>query len=290
MTGYGQARQESEGRTVAAEVRSVNGRYLKVMCHVPGELAAIERDLEKRVRRSVRRGSVDLYVKVEFTGARAARPINGDALRAYVTALLESTRELEADVRVGVDGLVALPGVLEAEELGDEDAEELAASIGQTVDAAVDRLDRMRQTEGAHLREELLGHAATIERLVAAVAAGPDQAQQHYVERLAERVNRLLEGTDIAVNPQDLAREVAIYAERSSVAEEIARLRSHIEQFRRALDQDESVGRRLEFLAQEMHREVNTMGSKVADVGLSEAIVDLHGAVDKIREQVANIE
>ncbi|MFW6163249.1 MAG: YicC/YloC family endoribonuclease [Planctomycetota bacterium] len=290
MTGYGQARQEGDGRSVVAEIRSVNGRYLKVASHVPNELAAIERDLEKLVRRRVRRGSVDLYARVEFTGARAARPINADALRAYATALLEATRELEAEVRLGVDALVALPGVLEAEELSEEDTEELAAAIAETVEAALDGLDRMRQVEGAHLREELLGHAAAIERIVAAVEAGRDEAQQRYVQRLTERVNRLLEGTDIAVGAQDLAREVAIYAERSSVAEEIARLRSHVGQFRQALDRDEPVGRRLEFLAQEMHREVNTMGSKVADVGLSEAIVDLHGSVDKIREQAANIE
>ena len=290
MTGYGQARWEGEGRGALVEVRSVNGRFLKIVQHLPNELAGIERDLEKQISRRVKRGTVDLYVKVGLTGACAARPVNVAALRSYVAQLREIGRELDIGVVLSADALAALPGVLEPEEVGEDEAEELAAKIAKTVAAALDELDRMREAEGANLRDELLAHADAIEGAVGRVEAGHPEAQERYAERLAERVNRLLHGTGIAVGPQDVAREIAIYAERSSVAEEIARLRSHVQQFREALDKDEPVGRRLEFLAQEMHREVNTMGSKVADVGLSGDIVDLHGEVDKIREQVANIE
>ena len=290
MTGYGQARWEGDGQAIVVEARSVNGRYLKIVPHLPNELAALERDLDKQIRRRVGRGTVDVYVRLELSGARAARPVNVDALRSYARQLQAVGEELGINVTLTGDALVILPGVLEADELAEEEAEALAGALRSAVDAALDELDRMRQAEGAHLREELLAHAEAIEAIVARVEAGHAEAQQQYVERLVERVNRLLQGTEIVVSPQDLAREVAIYTERSSVVEEVARLRSHIGQFRKALDQGEPVGRRLEFLAQEMHREVNTTGAKVADVGLSEEVVDLHGEVDKIREQVANIE
>ena len=290
MTGYGQARWDGEGRAVVVELRAVNGRFLRVVPHVPSEFAATEHQFVKRVGRRVRRGTVDLYVRVESTGARAARPINADALRSYVARLREVGEELGIGVALHAAALSALPGVLEPEAMAEEEVASLASAVAATLDAALEELDGMRVAEGAQLRDELLAHAAAIEAAIARVEAGHGVAQQHYAERLAERVNRLLQGTDIVASPQDLAREIAIYAERSSVCEEVARLRSHIEQFREALDRDEAVGRRLEFLAQEMHREVNTMGSKVADVALSAEIVDLRGEVDKIREQVANIE
>jgi len=290
MTGYGQGRWEANGCALLVEVRSVNGRFFKLVTHLPNEFGPAEREFDRQIRQRVKRGTVDLYVKLELSGARAARPVNRDALASYVRQLREAGDELGVEIGIGGAALAALPGVLEAEEVSDDEVEGLCEKAGSTVEAALDELDRMRLAEGANLREELLAHCAAVEALAATVEAGHADTQSRYAERLTERVNRLLQSTDIVVTPQDLAREIAIYAERSSVAEEIARLRSHVQQFQAALDKDEPVGRRLEFLAQEMHREVNTMGSKVADVGLSEQIVNLHGEVDKIREQVANIE
>jgi len=290
MTGYGQARSDAEGRTVVVEVRSVNGRYLKTVLHVPNELGAFEQELEKQIRRRGKRGTVDLWVAIEVSGARAAKPINADALRSYAVQLREVGRELGIEVSLSSDALTMLPGVLEPQEMGDAEAQELHGRIETVVESALDALDRMRQAEGAHLREELLAHAQAVETIVERVEAGQPAAQEHYAQRLTERVNRLLRSTNVTVGEQDLAREIAVYAERSSVCEEAARLRSHVQQFRAALDKSEPVGRRLEFLAQEMHREVNTMGAKVADVGQSQEIIGLQGAVDKIREQVANIE
>ena len=289
MTGYGQARWEGDGCVVAVELRSVNGRFFKFVSHLPNELAALERDLEKQARRRVGRGTVDLYVKLEFTGARAARPVNIEALVSYVRQLREAGQKLGVEITVNAEALAALPGVLEPEDVDDE-VTELFARVGQAVEEAFDALDGMRRAEGANLRDELLRHVEAIESVAAEVEARHPEAQGRYAERLTERVNRLLQGTDIVVTQQDLAREIAIYAERSSICEESARLHSHVQQLREALDKDEQVGRRLEFLAQEMHREVNTMGSKVADVGLSQQIVDLRGVVDNIREQVANVE
>jgi len=290
MTGYGQARREGDGFVVLVELRSVNGRYFRLNSRVPNELAAAERGFEKRIRERVTRGSVDLYVKVELTGARAARPVNTAALASYLRQLRDVGDKLGCPIALTPEALAVLPGVLEGEEIADGEAEALVAEVDKALGAALDAIDAMRRAEGASLRDELLRHCDAVEAIVAEVATSAPEGVQHYKGRLRERVDRLLQDTGIAVSEQDLAREIAIYADRSSVCEEVARLRSHAEQFREALAQAEPVGRRLEFLAQEMHREVNTMGSKVADAALSRQMVDLHGAVDKIREQVLNVE
>jgi uncharacterized protein (TIGR00255 family) len=290
MTGYGQGCWEGEGRLVRVELRAVNSRYFKLITRMPNEFAAAERDFEKILRGRVDRGSIELFVKVELMGARAARPINKEALASYIRQLREVGDDLGVTIAFNADSLLNLPGVLDADEVSDEEAALLQTKVVEAIGSALDDLDRMRAAEGANLREELLRHCAGIESTVAEIDAKHPEAQARYKERLTERINRLLQGTDMVVTEQDIARECAIYAERSSVCEEVARLQSHIQQFREALGQAEPVGRRLEFLAQEMHREVNTMGSKVADVDLSRKVADLHGAVDKIREQVLNIE
>jgi uncharacterized protein (TIGR00255 family) len=257
---------------------------------MPVELAACEREFEKRVRERIARGTVELFVKVEFTGARAARPVNKGALASYLRQVREVSEELGCPITVSADGLASLPGVLDPDELSECEAGVLQAQVTAALEAALDEIGRMRVAEGGSLRDELLRHCEAVEAIVNQVqAASPEMLREHQ-NRLLERVNHLLADTGITVSEQDVAREIAIYADRSNVAEEIARVRSHVEQFREALDQSEPVGRRLEFLAQEMQREVNTMGAKVAGAALSRQLVALHGEVDKIREQVPNVE
>jgi len=290
MTGYGQARWEGEGRVVLVELRSVNGRFFKLSSRVPHELGAAEHEFEKIVRQRIDRGSVDLFVKIELAGARAARPVNTDALESYVRQIREVGEKVGVTVTVSAESLAALPGVLDSEEMGSEEAEALLAQVTAALGRALDELDTMRRIEGRRLSDELLRHGDAVESLVAAIEAAQPDGQRRQKERLIERVNRLLGDTSIVVGEAELAREIAIYADRSSVDEETARLRSHVHQLREALGQDGPVGRRLEFLAQEMHREVNTMSAKVGDIGVARQIAALHIEVDKIREQVLNIE
>jgi uncharacterized protein (TIGR00255 family) len=290
MTGYGQARHEGDGWVTQVEVRSVNGRYFKLSARVPHEFGAFERDFEKRIRRRIARGSVDLTVKVELTGERAARPLNVRALTSYVRSLQELGRELNVPVALTADALASLPGVLDAEELREEEAKALVDHLTAALDAALDEADRMRQAEGANLRAELLAHCEAIERMVAEVEEAQPAALEEHQRRLVERVNRLLQNTGIAAGEENVAREVAIFADRSNVSEEIARLRSHVKQLREALDKPEPVGRRLEFIAQELQREANTLSAKVAGASLARQIVALHSEVDSIREQVLNVE
>lgn len=290
MTGYGQARWEGDGWVIGLEVRSVNGRYFKLSCRLPHEFGALERELEKRVRQRVVRGSVDLSVRLEATGARAARPLNRAALAAYVRELRQVGEELGVPVTLSADAAAVLPGVIEAEEATASEADALRGPLLTALDSALEELDRMRLAEGASLRGELLSHAEAIQGLLTQVEEAQANAVEEHRRRLVERVNRLLDGSGVSVGEADLAREVAIYADRSDVTEEIARLRSHLEQMREALDGTEPAGRRLEFIAQELNREVNTLAAKVAGAALSRAVVALQGAVDKIREQVLNVE
>lgn len=290
MTGYGQARCEADGWVVAVELRSVNGRYFKLSARLPHEFAALEHEFEKRVRARIARGTVDLMVRLEATGARAARPLNRAALAAYIRQLREVADPLGVNVTLSADAAASLPGVLEPEGVSDAEAQALHGPMMTALEAALAELDGMRLAEGRNLRSALLAHGEAILRLLAQVEEGQAGALEDHRRRLVERVNRLLENTGLAVGEADLARETAIYADRSNVAEEIARLRSHVEQLAEALGLDEPVGRRLEFIAQELNREVNTLGAKVAGAGLSRAVIELQGEVDKIREQVLNLE
>lgn len=290
MTGYGQARWEGDGWVVVVEVRSVNGKYFKLQSRLPHEFASFERDLEKRVRERIARGSVDLAVRLERTGARAARPLNREALANYVRQLREVAEACGVPIALSADAVAALPGVLDPETMGEDEAKALQSPMLATLDTALDAIGAMRQAEGSHLRDELLAHGEAIERLVDALEAAQPAALDEHRQRVVDRVNRLLENTGITVAEQDLAREVAIYADRSNVAEEMARLRSHVKQMREALGQAEPVGRRLEFLSQELQREASTLGAKASSAALAPQITALHGEVDAIREQVMNIE
>ncbi|NQT89086.1 YicC family protein [bacterium] len=290
MTGYGQARWDDGGRVVHIEVRTVNGKHFKLHPRIPHEFACMEHRIEKAIRKVVTRGSIDLYVRVQFEGARAARPVNKEALATYIQQLRLALGDQDVAITVNAGDLSSLPGVLESDELNSDEAEELMPHIQDTLTRALADLNGMRETEGTSLRNVLLAHCEAVENGVRSIEAGYPDTQDAFKERLVERVNRLLRNTDINVGERELTREIAIYAERSNVAEELARLLSHIEQFRETLDEGGPVGRRLEFLAQEMNREANTTGAKVGDVGLSRQVVDLHGEVNKIREQVLNVE
>jgi uncharacterized protein (TIGR00255 family) len=290
MTGYGQARWQGSGCSIFAEVRSVNGRHLKVKSRLPHELSPAEQEIEKLVREHISRGTVEVYVKVERTGAEAARPINQEALLNYVRQIQAASEALGQELPFHADRLLDLPGVLEGEEAAFEDYERVLANVKDAVERALQALDRMRLAEGANLRQELVAHCAALEEGMAGVEEAQPEAIEAYQERLVVRVNRMLQDTGVDVTERDLAREVAIFAERSDISEELSRLRSHVEQFREMLEQEKPVGRRLEFLGQEMHREVNTLGAKVSDATLSKLVGPLRVAVDKVREQVLNVE
>jgi uncharacterized protein (TIGR00255 family) len=292
MTGYGDARYQSDDLTLAVELRALNNRYLKVSLRATEPYNLLEPEFEKVIRRVIRRGTVQVHVRCDRQRAPQDYRINAVAIKSYLSQLRDfgaasASQEITA---AWLPQLLALPGVVP--EPGDSTTE-LAQEwpvFERVLEEALDRLQAMRQEEGRAMADELLQHRdallADLERIrqrAPAVVAG-------YRDRLHERVRNLLAEMDVEIDQSDLIKEVSIFCERSDIAEEVVRLASHLDQFRDILNEPESPGRKLEFLTQEMFREANTIGSKASDVEISRHVVEIKGTLEKIRELVQNVE
>ena len=295
MTGFGDAADERAGVRYAVEIKSLNNRYFKPVIKLPDALSALEAEIEPVLRRNLGRGSVVLTLKVrrdEAAPQRRLPRIDTDALRAYVGQLQQAGLEVREPER-----LLALPGVVRQPEAEPaEEVEEDAAAHREVVleltRRALEGLRAMRREEGAMLLDDLMAQTAAISRHLAAVRDRAPRVLHHYHDRLQARVNELLAKAELTIAREELAKEVAVFAERSDISEELTRLAHHVEQFEAACrDEDgEAVGRRLDFVAQEMLREANTIGSKANDAEIAAHIVEIKGAIDRLKEQVQNVE
>jgi len=285
MTGFGDARVERGGVTYSLEVRSVNHRYLKAQVRLPDEFAPLEGGLEETLRGLLQRGSVTVRCSAEGSPASQAGAINENVLQAYLETIEAASGKLGADTTVDMAGLLALPGVLRAEPL---DARLAAAREAFTLllPEACDKLVEMRKREGAALHAELAELCGVVSASLKIVQSKAPEVSKLYEARLKARIEQLLPEAE----PVDIVREVAAYAERCDVNEEISRLSGHVEQFLLAIDDDGPVGRKLDFIAQEMLREANTIASKSPDADLSRAAIEAKAAIDRIKEQVQNVE
>ena len=288
MTGFGAAQFVEHGRRYGVEIRSVNGRFLKCVSRVPDELHGLEPEIEQEVGRHLGRGSVTVSVRFVDQSAQAALPINFAALKRYVDQL-SPLAELD-HCRIDVSSLVHLPGVLSSEP--DETfLEEARPVVLKLVAEACGLVDGMRTREGKALAEEIETHLAKIELHITSIHVRAPQVIEAFQARLRQRMEALLAEVGGESRDEDLLREVAVFAERSDITEEIARLAAHIDQFRELLCSDtDLVGRTLDFLSQEMLREANTIGSKCLDTEVGRAIVEVKGSVDRVKEQVQNLE
>jgi uncharacterized protein (TIGR00255 family) len=292
MTGYGEASQANERLVVQAEVRAVNNRYLKVSLRTVEPFHVWEADIEKVIRRTVKRGTVQVYLRVQRPARGSDFVINAVALQSYVHQLQQLARQLALS-----DGgqslftqVLSLPGVVPEPALAAFNAEEDWPVVEQTVEAAVARLQQMRQEEGRAMATQLLHLRDRIGEELAQIQSRSPLVVSAYRERLYERVRTLLSELDVQIDRKDLIREVALFAERADISEETVRLASHLMQFGEALQEADSPGRKLEFLIQEMFRETNTMGAKASDVEISRHVVEIKGILEKIRELVQNVE
>lgn len=301
MTGFGQAATASGGVHHAVELRSLNHRFFKCQARLPDALAGLEPELEAALRKRFARGSFSVAVRFTATQACALHRVNETALQAYLAhaEVLRSHLGERADAAsVDLAALLALPGVIEEAHAGSEALDAARPVLLRLVHEAADRLDRMRADEGRAVAEDLLQHRAAMLIEVEAAAATAAGATDRYHQRLTARVAELLAKAELpssgvpCLEPGDLAREVALFADRSDVSEELARLRGHLEQFKEVVGRDagEPAGRTLDFLSQEMLREVNTLGSKSADAEISRRVVNLKTLIDRIKEQVQNVE
>lgn len=292
MTGYGEARYQSDALNIAIELRAVNNRYLKVSLRAPDPYHLMEAEFEKFVRRSVRRGTIQVHLSVHRQYAPQDYQINVVALRSYLHQLHGLCQELgfrERDENL-LPHLVALPGVV-AEPAGAMlNLEDEWPVMEKVLAEALSKLQAMRQEEGRAMAKELMAHREHMKEQLEQIRLRTSEVVIAHRDRLLERVRSLIAEFDVRLTADDLIKEVSVFAERSDIAEEVVRLASHLDQFQEIVNEPESAGRKLEFLTQEMFRESNTIGSKASDVEISRRVVEIKGTLEKVRELVQNIE
>jgi uncharacterized protein (TIGR00255 family) len=289
MTGFGAAHAVVRGIDYNVEIRSVNHRFFKAFCRLPEVWAGAETDIEQLLRKKVQRGSVSLRLRMKVPEDQAAYRVNNAALMSYIDQIKLIEVDAGPTMHVDLGVIMQLPGVCEPPDT-DELCEATRDGLMKLVDSALDGLVEMREREGEALVEELLGLCGQITRAVGEVQAKAPLVVKAYQERLTARVAELLDGGRASLDADALAREVAVFAERCDTAEEISRLNGHVEQFSAAVAHGGPAGRKLEFIAQEMLREANTIASKANDMDIANHVVAMKTAIDRIKEQVANVE
>jgi uncharacterized protein (TIGR00255 family) len=288
MTGFGSGRARVEDEELSVELKSVNHKFCEVKARLPREMASLEPLLTKAIKERLARGAVDVLVKRQTPTASDALPQVDLALaREYRRVLGELARELGIQAELRLQDVAAQPGVIRLEERG-VNLGHAQAALSEALEQALKGILEMRRTEGEALRADLEARIGLIEGIAREVAALAPRGVEEYRARLDERVKELSRG--VPLDPQRLAQEVAYFAERTDVAEEMTRLASHLVQFRALIASPEPAGRKMDFLVQEMHREVNTTGSKSQQAEISNRIVSMKAELERIREQVQNVE
>jgi uncharacterized protein YicC (UPF0701 family) len=292
MTGFGEARIETEDLTVGIEVRALNNRHLKLSVRGSDPYPMFEAELEKVVRRHVRRGTLTVHVRVQRVAETANLTLNISALTTYLQQIRIACEDAGLPEFAGsiLPGLLALPGVAPETGFIGSPPEGEWPIVEQTLSNALHRLDTMRREEGRTMATELFSHHRTVTVELDAVRAILPTIAAEYRRRLLERVRIALSDAGVAIQPEQLIREVALFADRTDVSEEITRLSAHLDQFAELVRKGDEAGRKLEFVIQEMGREVNTLGSKAGDVAISRHVVEMKATLEKIRELVQNVE
>ena len=288
MTGYGRAVEMVNGREFTVELRSVNNRYLDCTVKMPRSLSFAEEAVKQAVKSAVSRGKVDVYISVKSETADDTRiTLNTAVLEGYLAAMRQMVTEFGVKDDISVSAVSRLPEVFTVEK-PEVDEEQLKADLLSVVAKALAGYNAMRETEGKALDADLRSRGNTILELVANVEAGNGQTVIDYRARLENKLKEVLSNTSI--DESRILTEAAIFADKVAVDEETVRLRSHLEQMNNMLTAGGAVGRKLDFLLQEMNREANTTGSKCSDVKLARIVVDIKAELEKIREQTQNIE
>ena len=288
MTGYGRAEDTLNGCTITVELRSVNNRYLDCNVRMPRLYLFAEETIKSRVQNTISRGKVDVFVTLDSTGGEQVQvSVNQPLADGYYAALTQLAERYGLSKDISVSLLSRFPDVLLAEK-AEEDVEQRAQDICSVLDRALADFDQMRTREGARLETDVLSRAARIEELVGKVEERSPQTVAEYRAKLEARMNEVLSNTQL--DPARILTEAAIFADKVAVDEETVRLRSHIGQLRHMLEQGGATGRKLDFLIQEFNREANTIGSQCSDIDIARHVVDIKAEIEKIREQVQNIE
>lgn len=294
MTGYGEARGQTDAFDVQVEIRAVNNRFLKIVVRAPDPFSSYELELERLIRKTIRRGSLTVQIRVDRWEERRETALNVDVLKSYVGQIRDLGQRLSLDaaaVAAMIGQALHLPGVApEADSVGtrsDDDWGLLEPIVAQ----AVDRLQEMRREEGRRMAEELLALRGRIAFELQFIRQRAPQVIADYRERLQARIREFLGQNQVEWETPDLLREVAVFADRCDISEELVRMDSHLDQFRDVVETEtDSPGRKLEFLVQEMGRETNTIGSKASDTQIARHVVEIKANLERIRELVQNVE
>ena len=288
MTGYGRARKTLNKRDITVEVRSVNNRYLDCTVKMPRMYTFAEDAIKQCVQKAISRGKVDVFITVDASAADVAKvTVNRELAAGYAAALRDLSEVCGTEPHITPEQLSRFPDVLTVTK-ADEDLETVSADFCEVLGEALVSYNEMRAAEGAKLAEDILGRLSTIEEYTAQVEKRSPETVREYREKLTFRMQEVLQSTTI--DAQRILTEAAIYADKTAVDEETVRLRSHVAQLRGMVESNEPMGRKMDFLIQEVNRESNTVGSKCNDVSIAQVVVNLKAEVEKIREQVQNIE
>lgn len=288
MTGFGRAVKELDGYVIAVELKSVNHRYFEFSSRCPRQYGFIEDKLKSFINSRVSRGKVECFVSIDALNTESADvAVNNTLASAYVKALREISATYDLKEDFGASTVARFPDVLVVKK-AEEDEEKIWNMVKSVAEDAVNRFIEMRSVEGKKMYDDVYSRSQFILDTVSFIEERSPETVQEYNDKLVERVHELL--GDVTLDEGRILQEVAIYADKVAVAEETVRLRSHIDQLRKFLDSDEAVGRKIDFLVQEINRETNTIGSKCNDVAIARKVVDIKAEIEKIREQIQNIE
>ena len=288
MTGFGRFEGQINGRSITLEIKSVNHRYTEFNFRVTRGYSFLEEKLKSYITSKVSRGKIDMFVSItEPEDTPAEVVINHNLVQGYLNAFKELNETYSIPNSVTVNDIARYPDVLTVNK-AKEDEETVLKDVIEAVDVALESFISMREAEGERLKADVLGRADTIMELVAEIAARSPETVREYQDRLREKIEEFLSSGDYDENR--IITEVAIFADKVAVDEETVRLRSHFEQLKTYLDSDKPVGRSIDFLIQEMNREANTIGSKVKDAEIAQKVVRIKNEIEKIREQIQNIE
>jgi uncharacterized protein (TIGR00255 family) len=305
MTGYGEAEGEINGVNYTVEIRTVNNRYLKTSIKLPETAAFLEEDINKLLRKNLSRGTVNYVLRLKNVSANALFDIDVMALQAYIEKLSQVGASADIKCTIDIGSLLAVPGIIKPIAPDEKVAGQIKDTVLSVTQEAIGQLKQMRAAEGVALAADLDAHCKAIKQKLEQICARNTVVLLEYQKKLKKRVDELLASAKLNLDEETLAREVAIFADRSDISEEVARLDSHLRQFTESYQETEShlsksrkmetpanttAGRRLDFISQEMLREANTIASKASDNEIAHCVVDIKCRIDRIKEQVQNIE
>ena len=292
MTGFGRAELKGEEKTILVEIRSLNNKYLKINTKIPESLTDFEERIGKLIKKEMFRGTVNLTLEYKTSEQEPKCFINKDVLKKYYSSVCETREEISSTQDVSLEKLISLPGVLEfKKDTGNgKVADDVWLELEKSIKLAIDDLNQMKGAEGRNLQLEIEKWTNQISLLLDKIETKSANVVSGYRDRIQERIASLLEGTEIKIDKNDLYKEVAIFADRCDISEELGRLRSHLLLLNDVMENEEPTGRKLEFIVQEMFREANTIAAKANNADIIEDVIEVKTEIERIKEQVFNVE